>query len=96
MTISIDQAAIDLAVAGGLSAAIYDASMVALNNHWGNRNKIEADKAKVRQRMADATGVEFNFIRHAIIQLVGRLSGADAGRCARCLSQSKRDAEIPQ
>ncbi len=39
-----------------LSAAIYDASMVAINNLWGNRNEIEADKAIVQQRMANATG----------------------------------------
>lgn len=39
-----------------LSAAIYDASMVAINNCWGNRNEIEADKAQVQQRMAAATG----------------------------------------
>ena len=37
-----------------LSAAIYDASMVALDDCWGNRNEIEADKAQVQQRMETA------------------------------------------
>lgn len=38
-----------------VSAAIYDASMVAINNCWGKRNEIDADKANVLQRMANAT-----------------------------------------
>src|SRR3546814_20429117 len=39
-----------------VSAAIYDASMVAINNRWGNHNEIEADKANVQQRMTNAMG----------------------------------------
>jgi hypothetical protein len=39
-----------------ISAAIYDASMVAINKHWANRHQIEADKANVQQHMANATG----------------------------------------
>jgi len=39
-----------------VSAAIYDASMVAINDRWANRNKIAADKANILQRMAKATG----------------------------------------
>ena len=35
-----------------LSAAIYDASMVAINSLWDSRNEIEADKANVQDRMA--------------------------------------------
>jgi hypothetical protein len=38
-----------------LSAAIYDASMVAINNCWENREKIRADKAEVQRRMVQAT-----------------------------------------
>ena len=38
-----------------VSAAIYDASMVAINNRWDSRKEIEADKANVQQRMARAT-----------------------------------------
>ena len=39
-----------------LSAAIYDASMVAINSCWEVRNEIEADKVDVQRRMAEATG----------------------------------------
>jgi hypothetical protein len=38
-----------------ISAAIYDASMVALNYHWENRTAIEGDKLGVQQRMMKAT-----------------------------------------
>ena len=38
-----------------VSAAIYDAAMVAMNDLWGERGKIQADAANVKQRMANAT-----------------------------------------
>lgn len=37
-----------------LSAAVYDASMVAINDLWDKRNRIETDKANVQQRMMEA------------------------------------------
>lgn len=37
-----------------VSAAIYDAAMVALDRRWEHRDEIEADKANVQQRMRDA------------------------------------------
>lgn len=37
-----------------LSAAVYDASMVAINDLWDERNRIETDKANVQQRMMEA------------------------------------------
>ena len=37
-----------------LSAAVYDASMVAINDLWDERNRIEPDKANVQQRMMEA------------------------------------------
>ena len=37
-----------------LSAAIYDASMVAINDLWDKRNTIEADKVEVQFRMDNA------------------------------------------
>lgn len=38
-----------------LSAAIYDAAMVAINDLWHVRNDIQNEAAAVRQRMSDAT-----------------------------------------
>lgn len=38
-----------------VSAAIYDAAMVAINDLWENRNAIASDGEGVRQRMAGAT-----------------------------------------
>ncbi len=38
-----------------VSAAIYDAAMVAMDDLWGERGKIQADAANVKQRMANAT-----------------------------------------
>ena len=43
---------------GRLSAAIYDASMVAINGLWDKRNKIKADK--VKKRMVKAMGSDDN------------------------------------
>ena len=43
---------------GRLSAAIYDASMVAINDLWDKRNKIKADK--VKKRMVKAMGSDDN------------------------------------
>jgi hypothetical protein len=58
-----------------VSAAIYDASMVALNSHWDNRKQIEKDKAGVRQRMSDAmSGAE------SLIILTGQQNTANAVR----------------
>jgi hypothetical protein len=37
-----------------ISAALYDASMVALNNAWDRREAIEADRANIVARLADA------------------------------------------
>ena len=37
-----------------LSAAIYDASMVAINDLWNKRNEIKNNKVKVKQRMVKA------------------------------------------
>ena len=37
-----------------VSAAIYDASMVAINDCWEKRGEIEADKENVQQRMKEA------------------------------------------
>ena len=39
-----------------LSAAVYDAAMVAVNDLWTMRNGIQNDAPAVRQRMSDATG----------------------------------------
>ena len=39
-----------------LSAAIYDASMVAINDLWQKRTDVEGDKAAVQARMTDALG----------------------------------------
>ena len=39
-----------------VSAALYDASMVAINDCWENRSEIEADKKNVQQRLKDANG----------------------------------------
>ena len=58
-----------------LSAAICDASMVAINDLWKNRDKIEADKAKVQDRMAKATGDE-----HDVSILTGQQNTANAVR----------------
>jgi hypothetical protein len=38
-----------------LSAAIYDAAMVAINDFWEHRDKIEADKTNVQARMKKKT-----------------------------------------
>jgi hypothetical protein len=58
-----------------VSAAIYDASMIAINNRWESRKKIEADKVNVQRRMAkamdDAT---------AMIILTGQQNTANAVR----------------
>ena len=38
-----------------VSAAIYDASMVAINGYWKHREQIKADKTNVQLRMKRAT-----------------------------------------
>jgi hypothetical protein len=58
-----------------ISAAIYDASMVATNDLWINRKSIEADKANVQLRMANATSDT-----DAIITLTGQGNTANAVR----------------
>ena len=40
---------------GRLSAAIYDAAMVAVDEHWRHRTEIERDKKHVQERMSNAT-----------------------------------------
>ena len=44
-----------------LSAAIYDASMVAINDLWNKRDQIEADKENVQTRMKAAMAQEEEF-----------------------------------
>lgn len=56
-----------------ISAAIYDASMVAINELWKYRAQITADKAAVQQRMTDAT----NSVEHAQV-LTGQGNTAKA------------------
>jgi hypothetical protein len=58
-----------------ISAAIYDASMVAVNDLWPHRNEIEADKANVQRRMANATNDPV-----ALITLTGQGNTATAVR----------------
>jgi Protein of unknown function DUF262 len=58
-----------------VSAAIYDASMVAIDKRWGNRTEIGADKANVQQRMANAMGDA-----KAVMVLVGQQNTANAVR----------------
>lgn len=58
-----------------VSAAIYDASMVAVNYRWDSRKKIEADKVNVRRRMANATADAT-----ALIILTGQQNTASAVR----------------
>ena len=58
-----------------VSAAIYDASMVAINDRWNNRKKIETDKANVQRRMASATADAT-----ALIILTGQQNTANAVR----------------
>ena len=43
-----------------LSAAIYDASMVAINDLWDKRNKIKDDKRNAQQRMVETMNSEGN------------------------------------
>ena len=58
-----------------LSAAIYDASMVAINDLWGKRNKIKDDKVNVQQRMAKAIANDNN-----MATLTGQKNTANAVR----------------
>tara|TARA_R100000687_G_C6448205_1_gene163881 strand:+ start:458 stop:1681 length:1224 start_codon:yes stop_codon:yes gene_type:complete len=58
-----------------VSAALYDASMVALNNRWDSKDLIEEDKAQVIQRMAAANADEDQYE-----VLVGRGNTAEAVR----------------
>ena len=58
-----------------VSAAIYDASLVAINNHWEVRHEIEANKASVQTRMSAAMGSTDN-----MILLTGRKNTAEAVR----------------
>ena len=58
-----------------LSAAIYDASMVAINSCWEVRDEIEADKVDIQRRMAEATGDT-----DSMIILTGQKNTAEAVR----------------
>lgn len=58
-----------------ISAAIYDASMVAINGHWPNRKRIETDKVNVRKRMANAMGTA-----ESLVILTGQQNTANAVR----------------
>jgi hypothetical protein len=58
-----------------VSAAIYDASMVAINLQWNSRKKIDADKANVQRRMAKATADP-----KALVTLTGQQNTANAVR----------------
>jgi hypothetical protein len=58
-----------------VSAAIYDASMVAINDRWDSRKKIETDKANVQRRMASATADAT-----ALIILTGQQNTANSVR----------------
>ncbi len=60
---------------GQLSAAIYDASMVAINNLWESRHKISIDKGGVRERMQKALGEE-----DTLTILTGRKNTAESIR----------------
>ena len=58
-----------------LSAAFYDASLVAINNYWEVRDEIEANKACIQARMKEAMGDTDN-----IIILTGQKNTAEAVR----------------
>ncbi len=58
-----------------VSAAIYDAAMVAINNRWNSRERIEADKPNVQGRMVEATADPT-----ALIILTGQQNTANAVR----------------
>jgi hypothetical protein len=58
-----------------VSAAIYDASMVAINYRWNSRKTIEADKANVQRRMANATADPI-----ALVILTGQQNTANSVR----------------
>ncbi len=68
---------------GRISAAIYDASMVAANDLWAHRRDIEADKANVQQRMANAMGDSV-----AMSTLTGQGNTANAVRARITLMHS--------
>ena len=50
----------DKELSGKLSAAIYDASMVAIHDLWDKRNEIKTDKVNVPKRMVEAMGDDYN------------------------------------
>ena len=58
-----------------LSAAIYDASLVAINNHWEVRDKIEAYKKIIQTRMKDVMDNADN-----MVILTGQKNTAEAVR----------------
>ena len=58
-----------------LSAAIYDASMVAINSCWEVRDEIESDKVDIQRRMAAATSDT-----DSMIILTGQKNTAEAVR----------------
>ena len=58
-----------------ISAAIYDASMVAINSYWSDRQKIEKDKANVQKRMNSAMSAP-----ESLIVLTGQQNTANAVR----------------
>ena len=65
----------DKELSGKLSAAIYDASMVAINNLWDKRNEIKADKVNIPKRMVVAMDDDYN-----MIILTGKKNTANAVR----------------
>jgi len=58
-----------------ISAAIYDASMVAINSYWPDRQRIEKDKVNVRKRMNSAMSAP-----ESLIVLTGQQNTANAVR----------------
>jgi hypothetical protein len=66
-----------------VSAAIYDASMVAINDLWTDHKRIEADKANVQQRMVSAAHDTV-----ALVTLTGQGNTANAVRARIALMRS--------
>ena len=65
----------DKELSGKLSAAIYDASMVAIHDLWDKRNEIKTDKVNVPKRMVEAMGDDYN-----MTILTGKKNTANAVR----------------
>jgi hypothetical protein len=58
-----------------ISAAIYDASMVAIDSYWEDRQRIEKDKASVQKRMNNAMSTA-----KSLMVLTGQQNTANAVR----------------